>query len=76
MGKLLHGGIAAALVWGLTRLFPPAETVGVILSQQVDAMAQVDFSTAFPGSVCIAWCLLLVFFFFSIFCSKRRKSMV
>lgn len=76
VGKLLHGGISAALVWGFVRLFPPAAPVGVILSQQVDAMAQLDFSTAFTGSVCLAWCLLLVFFFFSIFCSKKRKRVV
>ena len=76
VGKLLHGGISAALVWGFTRLFPPAEAVGVILSRQVDAMAQLDFSTAFTGSVCLAWCLLLVFFFFSSFCSKRHKSVI
>ena len=76
VGKFLHGGISAALVWGFTRLFPPTEAVGVILSQQVDALAQLDFSTAFTGSVCLAWCLLLAFFFFAIFCSKRRKSVV
>ncbi len=75
-GKLLHGGLSAAAVWGLTRLFPLEQPVGVILAQQVDNIAQMDFSTAFTGSVCLAWCLLLVFFFFSIFCSKRRKGMV
>ena len=76
VGKLLHGGIAAALVWGLTRLFPPSQAVAAILSQQVDAMACLEFPTAFTRSVCVAWCHFLVFFFFAIFCGKRRKSMV
>ena len=75
-GKLLHGGVSAALVWALARLFPPAAPVGAILSQQVDAMADLDFPTAFTGSVCLAWCLLLVFFFFSVFSGKRQKDML
>lgn len=76
VGKLLHGGISAALVWGFTRLFPLSEPVGAILAQQVDAIAQLDFATALTGSVVLAWCLLLVFFFFSIFCGKSRKEVV
>ncbi len=76
VGKLLHGGVSAALVWGLTRLFPPAQPVGAILGQQVDAMAGLDFPTAFTGSVCLAWCLLLFFFFFAIFSGKGKKGVL
>lgn len=76
LGKLLHGGISAALVWGFTRLFPLSAPVGAILAEQVDAIAHLDFATAFTGSVTLAWCLLLVFFFFSIFCGKKRKRVV
>ena len=76
VGKLLHGGISAALVWGFTRLFPLTAPVGAILAQQVDSLAHLDFATAFTGSVALAWCLLLVFFFFSIFCGKKRGNVV
>lgn len=76
LGKALHGGISAALVWGFARLFPLRESVSAILAQQVDAIATLDFSTALGASVTAAWCLLLVFFFFAIFCSKRKKCML
>ncbi len=76
MGKLLHGGVSAALVWGFTRLFPSSVTVGDFLTDQVDALASLDFATALTGSVTLCWCLLLVFFFFAIFCGKRRRGVV
>ena len=46
LGKLLHGGFSAALVWGLTRLFPLAEPVSAYLAEQVETLSELDFSTA------------------------------
>lgn len=76
VGKLLHGAISAALVWGFARLFPLSAPVGAVLNQQVEELSQVDFATALTGSVTLCWLVLLLFFFFAIFCGKRRKAMV
>lgn len=75
-GKLLHGGISAALVWAVARLFPQELPVGLILADRVDAIAALDFSSALTASTVAAWCLFLVFLLFSLFCSKSRKHVV
>lgn len=75
-GKLLHGGISAALVWGVARLFPQELPVGLVLADRVDAIAALDFSSALTASTVAAWCLFLVFLFFSLFCGKSRKGVV
>ncbi len=76
LGKLLHGGISAALVWLLARLLPQGLPVGVVLADRVDAIAALDFSSALTASTVAAWCLLLVFFLFSIFCGKKSRKVV
>ena len=76
VGKLLHGGISAAIVWCFTRLFPLSAPVGAFLSEQVDDLARLDFATALTGSVTLCWCVLLIFFFFAIWCSKRHKNVI
>ncbi len=76
VGKLLHGGISAALVWALTRLFPLSAPVGAVLSEQVDDLARLDLPTTLTGSVALCWCVLLIFFFFALFCGRRKKSVL
>ena len=75
-GKLLHGGISAALMWGVARLLPQELPVGVVLAEQVNTIATLDFSTALTASTVAAWCLFLVFLLFSLFCGKSRKGVV
>ncbi len=76
LGKLLHGGVSAALVWLLARFLPQGLPVGVVLADRVDAIAALDFSSALTASTVAAWCLLLVFFLFSIFCGKKSGKVV
>lgn len=76
LGKLLHGGVSAALVWLMGRLFPLAAPVSAILAEQVDSIAAMDFTTTLTGATVAAWCLFLVFFFFAIFCGKQRQSVL
>lgn len=75
-GKLLHGGVSAALVWGVARLLPQGLPVGAVLADRVDAIATLDFPTALTASTVAAWCLLLVFLLFSLFCGKSRGRVV
>lgn len=72
IGKLLHGGFSAALVWGLTKLFPLAEPVSAYLADQVATIADIDFSTALTISTVSAWVIWLVFFLVA--AAVARKS--
>lgn len=77
LGKLLHGGFSAALVWGLTRLFPLAEPVSAYLAEQVETLAELDFSTALTISTVSAWVLWLGCFAVAALMvrkSSRKKS--
>lgn len=76
LGKLLHGCVSAALVWLLARLLPRGLPVGLVLADRVDTIAALDFTSALTASTVAAWCLLLVFFFFAIFCGKPRRKVV
>ena len=76
LGKLLHGGISAALVWGIGRLVPLAAPVSAILADQVDTIATLDFATTLTWAAVAAWCLFLVFFFFAVLGGKRRKNVL
>ena len=76
LGKLLHGGVSAALVWLVGRMFPLAEPVSAILAEQVDSLATLDFATAATGATVAAWCLFLLFFFFAVFSGKRRRNVL
>ncbi|MFG6372968.1 MAG: sporulation protein, partial [Oscillospiraceae bacterium] len=75
-GKLLHGGVSAALVWVLSRVLPQGLPVSLVLADRVDAIAALDFPSALTASAVAAWCLFLAFLFFSIFCGKKRKQVV
>lgn len=77
LGKLLHGGFSAVLVWGLTRLFPLAEPVSAYLAEQVETLAELDFSTALTISTVSAWVLWLGCFAVAALMvrkSSRKKS--
>lgn len=54
-GKLCHGLIAAALTWGLTRLFPLSAPVSDYLAEQTASIAAMDFSTALAASTVAAF---------------------
>lgn len=77
LGKLLHGGFSAALVWELTRLFPLAEPVSAYLAEQVETLSELDFSTALTISTVSAWVLWLGCFAVAALMvrkSSRKKS--
>ena len=60
-GKLCHGLIAAALTWGVTRLFPLSAPVADYLVEQTESLAALDFSTALAASTLAAlagWLIL------------------
>lgn len=75
-GKILHGGVSAALVWAFARALPGGLPVSAVLADRVDSIAAVDFTSALTASVVAAWCLLVVFFLFSIFCGKKHQGVV
>ena len=74
VGKLLHGGFSAALVWGLTRLFPLAEPVSSYLAEQVETFADMDFSTALTISTVSAWVIWLGCFAIAAFVVRKSSG--
>ena len=72
IGKLLHGGFSAALVWLLTRLFPLSEPVSSYLAQQVESIAGMDFSSALAVSTVSAWVVWLGFFAVAVGAVRRQ----
>ena len=81
IGKLLHGGLSAALVWGISRLWLPDVPVSTYLAREVTAIAATDFSAALRASACAAglvW-LAVVLLCLGIWIkatSNQRKSVV
>lgn len=61
-GKLLHGGLSALFVWGLTRIIPFDAQVSAYLTEQVSGIASLDFTTALRTSTVAAWLVWLLFF--------------
>ena len=61
-GKLLHGGLSALFVWGLTRIVSFDAQASVYLTEQVKGIASLDFSTALRTSTVAAWLVWLLFF--------------
>lgn len=70
-GKLLHGGLSAALVWGLTRLFPLEQPVAGYLAEQVEAISALDFSSVLAASTAAAWLVWLGFFAAAVWACRR-----
>ncbi len=60
-GKLLHGGLSAALTALAVRWMPLGETTGAWLTQQLEMTAQVDFHKALALSALWAWGVWLAF---------------
>ena len=59
VGKLLHGILSAALVWGLARLLPLSEPVSVYLAREVSGLVSMNFSAALTASTIAAGCVWL-----------------
>ncbi len=81
LGKLLHGGLSALFIAGLTRRFPLDVEVSSALAEQVEDLAHMDFSTALTLSATLAWLVWLAFFLLAVFAigknsGKRRKKMI
>ncbi len=72
-GKLLHGLLSALFTSLLFRLLPLEGTVAGYLTEQVEGIAGVDFSTALTVSTAAAWLLFLLFFALAVLGSKRGR---
>jgi hypothetical protein len=73
-GKLLHGLLSAALTLLLTRLFPLPCPVSGYLSQQVEALAQLDFARTLSICSVAAWSLWLFFLAVTVHMMARCKK--
>ncbi len=62
VGKLLHGGLSAALLGILAPVLPLKAPVSVYLADQTEALAALDFQQAFTISTVYAWVVWLLFF--------------
>ena len=79
VGKLLHGGISAALTLLLTRLFPLPLPVSGYLAQQVEDLTGLDFARTLSICSAAAWSLWLVFLVVTLWmmiCCKKRSGKV
>ena len=73
LGKFLHGGISAGLVFLLARIFPLEAPVANYLAEQVSGLASLDFSTSLRISCTSAIILCAGFLLMAIFLKKARK---
>jgi len=74
LGKLLHGGISAGLVFFLTRLFPLDAPVASYLAEQVTSLASLDFSKALLISALTAAAVWILFAVVSLFSAKKAGN--
>lgn len=72
-GKLLHGGLSAALVWILVRLFPLKCPVSAYLAEQTEAIASLDFHRALTIAAVAAWGVWLVFLALAVWAVKKSS---
>ena len=61
-GKLLHGGLSAALLGVLSPLLPLSAPVSACLAEQTEALAALDFQRSLSISTAAAWGTWLLFF--------------
>ena len=61
-GKLLHGGLSAALLGVLSPLLPLSAPVSAYLAEQTEALAALDFQRSLSISTAAAWGTWLLFF--------------
>ncbi|MGI5962625.1 MAG: nucleoside recognition domain-containing protein [Lawsonibacter sp.] len=72
VGKLLHGLFSAALVSALVRVFPIHCPVSVYLTEQTEAIAQLDFHRALTLSAAAAWGIWLAFLLLAAWMVKKN----
>lgn len=72
-GKLLHGGLSAALVWILIRFFPLECPVSAYLAEQTEAIASLDFHRALTIAAVAAWGVWLVFLALAVWALKKSS---
>ncbi len=80
-GKLLHGGISAAVAAALLRLVPLSSPASFYLAEQTEAIAQLDFQRALTLSAAAAWGVWLAFLALTVWVvqknsGKGRRSVV
>ena len=73
-GKLLHGGISAALAALLFRLIPISSPASFYLAQQTETIAHLDFHQALTISAVAAWGMWLVFLALSVYVVQKNSG--
>lgn len=74
-GKLLHGGLSAALMWLLARAVPLEQPVAGYLAEQVETIALLDFGSVLAVSAASAWVVWLGFFAAAVLaCGDRQPG--
>ena len=74
VGKLLHGGLSAALLALLAPLLPLKAPVAAYLAEQTEALAALDVQTTLTISLASAWCLWLLFFLLALRAVKKSSG--
>ena len=73
-GKLLHGGLSAALLGALSPLLPLEAPVSAYLADQAEALAALDFQQALTISTVSAWVVWLLFFALAAYVVKKSSG--
>lgn len=81
MGKFLHGILSAVFITGLVRLAGLGQPVSACLAEQVETIAQLDFSTVLTFSLTAAFLVWLLFFAVAVAAAgklsgKRRRRVL
>ena len=74
LGKLLHGGISAALTAAVCRFVPLGQAATSFYASQVAAIAQADFSSSLRASATACGVILLLLFSCAALCPKKRAG--
>ena len=76
VGKLLHGGLSAALLAALAPRLPLEAPVAAYLAEQAETLAALDFSQALTISTVSAWGTWLLFFALAVRVVKKSRGKV
>ena len=74
LGKLLHGGLSAALAALLFRMIPQSSPASFYLAEQTEAIAQLDFHQAITLSAVAAWGVWLVFLALTVYVVQKNSG--
>lgn len=74
VGKLLHGGLSAALIALFCRIFPLDASVSHYIAEQVEGIAAMDFERALVLSAVAAWVTGLLFLFVAVMAIRNRSG--